>query len=193
VPAAASSSQTHRSKTKRPVPSFSRIAPASRRGFIPSKKRIGEIPYRLRRLIRATRFARASAPSTQFTRPALQLATTCAASPAQHPIACRTRGAQLHFVPPASGWRLCVGLGNYVTDGIHPLRRRIAPIPYRLRILIRATCFARQARSSPDRREPQFSSLPFALARNCTSYRWPPAGTLHLTLQPRQRGDSSPP
>jgi hypothetical protein len=102
------SSQNASSESKWPRVSFlPRIAPASERGFIPSIKRSDAIPHRLRSLIRATCFARASAPSTQSTRAAFQLAASCADSPAQYAVACRNRGAQLHFVPPASGRAPC--------------------------------------------------------------------------------------
>src|ERR1700723_2905958 len=67
--------KTHRAQAKQPVPSFSRIAPALGRGFIPSEEGSPQFP------------------------------TTCAASSAQHPIACRNRGAQWHLVPLAPGQR----------------------------------------------------------------------------------------
>src|ERR1700722_10162802 len=97
-----------------------------REGIHPLRRRIAPIPHHLRSLIRATCFARASAPSTQTTRAAVQLATSCADSSAQDATArgaekgltskegsynfrpCRNRGTQLHFVPPASGRRLCI-------------------------------------------------------------------------------------
>src|ERR1700722_10420004 len=99
-----------------------------------------------------------------------------------------------------------------VREGIHPLRRRIAPIPHHLCSLIRASCFARKRAFNPNnascssaryrllvlrheggaasfvaldsvqlaQHSPRnISSLRAATAaRNCTSYRRPPAGAL---------------
>jgi hypothetical protein len=100
--------------------------------------------------------------STQPIRATVQLVTDCADSPAQHRIARRSRGAQSHFVPLASGGAAAFDLA-YVREGIHPFRKndpnRIRPLaqPHSRNMLC-----ARKRAFQTDRRELLFSSLPIA-------------------------------
>jgi hypothetical protein len=168
VPAAASSWQTHQAKnqrTKEPVPSFSRIAPALRR-------RIAPIPYHLPSLIRATCLARASAPSIRPTRAAFQLVTDCL--------------SEERRTHPYSSLAALYHLRSLTRATCFARKRAVQPNQTRAALQLVTACAASSAQHlffARRNRGAQWHLVPPAL--------WPPP--LPLTLQLRQEGDSSPP
>jgi hypothetical protein len=182
--------KTHRTKAKQPVPSFSRIAPALGRGFIPSEEGSPQFPTTCaassaQHALRAQARLQPKQRELQFS--SLPLALI-------HPRKTPRREAQRRASPlkrgatisgrAATAARNCTSYPqrpaaafafDSATSGREfiPSPKRSDAVPYALRRFIRATRFARKRAVQPNQRELHFSSLPLAPIhpRNTSSLR----------------------